>query len=172
MKTLWPDSPGHQASQRRAEIYLSAAQTLLTWHRQTTTYVWLSFVLLSCLCDAFHTFKVADLSIGTIVKVLVWGWQAGSTEKCSRARPDVDKDRQTLGEKKMKEQWWISEGWTEDESDEMCGEEGQRMERFEFGNRVSLDANSSPLERLMDRGQHFSTYPGSLPHAVNYQTVN
>lgn len=30
------------------------------------------------------------------------------------------------------------------------------------------DANSSHLERLMDRGQHFCTYPDSLLPAVNY----
>lgn len=40
------------------------------------------------------------------------------------------------------------------------------------GKRVSLDANSSHLERLMDRGQHFCTYPGSLPpHSITRQSI-
>lgn len=42
-------------------------------------------------------------------------------------------------------------------------EQGQRMERLMLGNRVRLYANSSHLERLMDIGQHFCTYLGSLP---------
>lgn len=40
------------------------------------------------------------------------------------------------------------------------------------GGRVGLDANSSHLEGLMDRGQHFCTYPGSLPpHSITRQSI-
>ena len=64
--------------------------------------------------------------------------------------------------------------------DEMCAGEGHRrrgrggpgMERLVLGNRVGLDANSSHLERLMDRGQHFCTYPASLPpQSITRQSI-
>lgn len=46
------------------------------------------------------------------------------------------------------------------------------MERLMLGNRVGLDANSSHLKRLMDRGQHFCTYPGSLPpQSITRQSI-
>lgn len=46
------------------------------------------------------------------------------------------------------------------------------MERLMLGNRVGLDANSSHLERLMDRGQHFCTYPASLPpQSITRQSI-
>lgn len=62
----------------------------------------------------------------------------------------------------------------------MCAGEGRRrggrggpgMERLVLGNRVGLDANSSHLERLMDRGQHFCTYPASLPpQSITRQSI-
>lgn len=38
--------------------------------------------------------------------------------------------------------------------------------------RISLNANSSHLERLTDREQHFCTYPGSLPpHSITRQSI-
>lgn len=91
MKTLWLDFTGHPA-QRRTEIYLSAAWVLHTWRRQTTTYVWLTFVLLFCFYAAFHKFKVANPSLESIVKVLVWGKQAGET-KDTDGQAEKKKDR-------------------------------------------------------------------------------
>ena len=52
------------------------------------------------------------------------------------------------------------------------GRRGQKIERLVLGNRVSIGANSSHLERLMDRGQHFCTYPGSLPsQSITRQSI-
>lgn len=82
MKTLWLDFTGHPA-QRRTEIYLSTAWVLHTWHRQTTTYVWLTFVLLFCFYAAFHKFKVADPSLESIVSAGLreTGW---GNKRCRR----------------------------------------------------------------------------------------
>lgn len=137
---------------------------------------------LSCLYAAFHTVKAVDLSFSSAVKVLVWGDQAGETEK-NRGTEWKKRQWETgidIKWKRTAEEWWISEGWIGDERDEMCGGEGhrrgrrggQRMERLVVGNRVSLNANSSHLERLMDRGQHFCTYPGSLPpQSITRQSI-
>lgn len=114
--------------------------------------------------------------------------------KCWFERTRLEKQREAEGQtgerqretgidvkwKRATEEWWISEGWIEDERDEMFGGEGhgrgrrggQKMERLVLGNRVSIDANSSHLERLMDRGQHFCTYPGSLPpQSITRQSI-
>lgn len=167
MKTLWLDITGHLA-QRRTEIYLSAAWVLHTWHRQTTTYVWLTFALLFCFYAAFHKFKVADPSLESIVKVLVWGKQAGET-----------KDTDGEAEKKKKRQGYTVSEREPQRSDESAMA-GLRMKEMKcvvergwcMGKRVGLNANSSHLERLMDRGQHFCTYAGSLPpHSITRQSI-
>ena len=111
--------------------------------------------------------------------VIGTGWRNRETqrdrlEKRQRG-PGID-----IKWKRTTEEWWISEGWIEDERDGMRvgeghgrgGRGGRRMERLVLGNRVSLDANSSHLERLMDRGQHFCTYPSSLPpQSITRQSI-
>lgn len=141
--------------------------------------------LLSCLFAAFRTVKALDL-------FLISSASLGDTSAFSLGNR-LEKHRKTDGQTgkgdKEIQGWTLSERESQrsdesarikDERAEMCGGEGhrrgrragQRMERLVSGNRVSLDANSSHLERLMHIGQHFCSYPGSLPpQSITRQSI-
>lgn len=103
------------------------------------------------------------------LSVLVWGKQAGETKDADGQAEKKDKERQV---------YTFSE--REPQRSDESARAGLRMKEMKcvvergwcMGKRVGLDANSSHLERLMDRGQHFCTYPGSLPpHSITRQSI-